>query len=102
MTGRDLIIYILKNGLEDEPVFKDGKFVGFMSTEEAAVKMGTGVATIYALAQQRMIEFVRVNSGIYIPATSKLLSDVYNPQCASNKYGWTSVQSAYKEETNNA
>ena len=38
MTGRDLIIYILENGLEDEPVFKDGKFIGFITTGEAAVQ----------------------------------------------------------------
>ena len=28
MTGRDLIIYILTNNLENEFVFKDGKFIG--------------------------------------------------------------------------
>lgn len=46
VTGRDLILYILSNGLEDEPIFKDGTFVGFMSEEEAAVKLGVGVASI--------------------------------------------------------
>ena len=35
MTGRELILYILSNGLENEPVFKDGKFIGFMTEEEA-------------------------------------------------------------------
>ena len=46
MTGRELIIYILQNNLEDEEVFKDGIFVGFMTEEEAAVKFKVGVATI--------------------------------------------------------
>lgn len=47
MTGRDLIIYILANGLEDEEVFQDGKFIGFVTAGEAAAKLGVGVATIY-------------------------------------------------------
>lgn len=46
MTGKDLIIYILENNLENEEIFKDGKFIGFMSVEEAAVKFEVGVATI--------------------------------------------------------
>jgi hypothetical protein len=46
MTGRDLIVYILQNNLENEPVFKDGKFIGFMTEGEAAEKFDVGVATI--------------------------------------------------------
>ena len=34
MTGRELILYILQNGLENEEVFKDGIFVGFIPEEE--------------------------------------------------------------------
>ena len=48
MTGRELMMYILENHLEDELVIKDGIFVGFMSEEEAAVKFHVGVATIRA------------------------------------------------------
>lgn len=54
MTGRDLIIYILQNNLEDEVVLKDGFFVGFMDETEAAAKFGVGVWTIrawYALGE---------------------------------------------------
>ena len=40
MTGRDLIIYIMQNNLEDEVVLKDGFFVGFMDENEAAAKFG--------------------------------------------------------------
>lgn len=35
MTGRDLILYILMNNLEDEPVFEEGKFIGFVTDVEA-------------------------------------------------------------------
>ena len=46
MTGKDLIIYILQNNLEDEVVLKEGFFVGFMDQNEAAVKFNVGVWTI--------------------------------------------------------
>lgn len=72
MTGRDLIIYILENGLEDEPVFKDGKFIGFITAIEAAEKMGVGTATIYTmLARKQLDGIVVVGNPIYIPANFK-------------------------------
>ena len=37
MTGRDLILYILTNKLEDEPILKDGKFIDFINIAEALV-----------------------------------------------------------------
>ena len=46
MTGRDLIIYILQNNLENEEIFKDGKFVGFVTLNEAAVRLEVGVETV--------------------------------------------------------
>ena len=45
VTGRDLILYILSNNLEDEEVFKDGKLIGFLTAWEAAEKMNVGIAT---------------------------------------------------------
>ena len=71
MTGRDLIMYILANGLEDEPVFKDGKFIGFVTPSEVAVKSHVGTATVYAWMHQGRLENVIVNEGIYIPANFK-------------------------------
>ena len=68
MTGRDLIIYIMKNGLEDKPVFEDGKFIGFLTAEEAAVKKQVGSATIQAWVDLGFMEGVTVNPGMYIPA----------------------------------
>lgn len=72
MTGRDLIVYILQNNLEDEPVFKDGKFIGFMNVVEAAEKLNVGVATILALMNQGSIEGMVIGNEIYIPANVKL------------------------------
>lgn len=66
MTGRDLIIYILKNNLEDEEIFKDGKFIGFMSVEEAAVKFNVGVATIHLWFDMGYLNGVKLYDEILI------------------------------------
>lgn len=66
MTGRDLIMYILANGLEDEPVFKDGKLIGFMTLEEAAAKHNVGAATMRTWAGLGIIDCVRIGDVIYI------------------------------------
>lgn len=71
MTCRDLIIYILANGLEDEPIFKDGKVVGFMTIDEAATKFNVGPATIYAWISQNWMEAVVIGGVVCIPATAK-------------------------------
>lgn len=74
MTGRDLIIYILENGLEDTNVFKNGKINGFLTVKEAAVKLGVGTATIllwYALGE---IE------GFYVAGELYLLKDIKDPR----------------------
>lgn len=67
MTGRELIIYILENRLEDEPVFEDGKFIGFKTVEQTAIDMGVGTATVHALVNCNKIKGVYVNPALYIP-----------------------------------
>ena len=72
MTGRDLIIYILKNGLEDKEIFKDGKINGFLTLEEAAAKLNVGTATVllwYALG--RLKGFTLLDK-IYFPKDIKI------------------------------
>lgn len=46
MTGRELILYILQNNLENEVIIKDGLFVELLNEQEAAAKFNVGVATI--------------------------------------------------------
>lgn len=70
MTGRELIIYILENNLEDKPVFEDGKILGLMTVEEAALKFGVGSATIIAWFHLDMIKGIRISDCIYILADS--------------------------------
>lgn len=70
MTGKDLIIYILENNLENEQVFKDGELLGFMSVELAALKFGVGTTTIKVWADLNIIPYIKIGDTIYIPANS--------------------------------
>lgn len=68
MTGRDLIIYILANGLEDEPLYKDGNILGFMNELEAAVKFNVSTATIRTWVELGMLDGVLIGKVLYIPS----------------------------------
>lgn len=67
MTGRELILYILQNGLEDEPVVQDGKIVGFLTLAEAASRYDVGTATVITWAKLGYISYVSIGGVMYIP-----------------------------------
>lgn len=67
MTGRDLILYILQNNLEDEEIVQDGKIVGFLSLEDVAVKFDVGTATVSAWIELGMIKGVRIGDALFVP-----------------------------------
>jgi hypothetical protein len=66
MTGRDLIIYIMQNNLEDKEVFEDGVFFGFMTEKEAAAKFEVGVPTIRAWHSLGFIDGVIIGETLFI------------------------------------
>lgn len=72
MTGRELIVYILEHNLENEPVFKDGKFVGFMTAVEVAEKLDVGVATIFTWWSHGMLDGIVFGGTLYIPVNFAL------------------------------
>ena len=72
MTGKDLIIYILENNLENEPVFQHGKLIGFVTAGEVAEKLGVGVATVYVWVYQKRLDGILVGGSLYIPADFEL------------------------------
>ena len=67
MTGKDLIVYILVNDLEDVPVYENGRFMGFMTDSEAAEKFEVGTATIRAWIEQGLLYGVKIGDTMYIP-----------------------------------
>lgn len=72
MTGRDLIIYILKNNLEDKPVFENNQLLGFMTIEEAAVKSGYGVETIKTWVYLNHFDCLKIGDTILIPMDAEI------------------------------
>ena len=74
MTGKELILYILQNNLEDTVVLKDGVFIGFMTEEEAAVKFGVGIATIRAWYYCKELTGTQIGDSLYF------LKDVADPR----------------------
>lgn len=80
MTGRDLIIYILENNLENTKVFEDGKLLGFLSIEEVAVQFDVGIATIKVWLDVGYIKGIKFGDKIYIPvkSVSDLIKELEN------------------------
>lgn len=68
MTGRELIIFILLNGLEDELMVDEIELLHeiCMSLEEAAVKFGVGVPTVKVWVDNDIIPKICFNGEIYI------------------------------------
>ena len=72
MTGRDLILYILKNNLEDKPVFDNGRFLGFLSISEFAAKHNVGNETVRLWVNLGYVDAVIVYDEVYIPHNAKI------------------------------
>ena len=74
MTGREMIMFILENKLEDEIVIKDGIFIGFMDEDEAAVRFNVGVATVRTWYAMGKLSGVKIGDRLYF------LRDVADPR----------------------
>lgn len=70
MTGRELIIHILQNNLEDKEVFENGRLLDFITDGEAAAKLGVGVQTIRLWVARDKIPGVIFDTPCYIPANA--------------------------------
>lgn len=66
MTGKELIIYILQNNLEDEEIIKDGIFMGLMSETEAAIKFDVGIATIKLWHALGVLDSVQIGPAVFV------------------------------------
>lgn len=66
MTGRELIIYILQNNLEDTEIFDDNLKSMFMSVEEAAVLFEYGPSTIVTLIELGILNAITIDGKYYI------------------------------------
>lgn len=66
MTGRELIIFILENNLENVSIFDGDTLPGLMTLDEAAVKWHSGRNTLKALFEMGKIPGVIIDEKIYI------------------------------------
>lgn len=74
LTGRELLIYILSNNLENEIIYKDGKLncipLGLLTEFEAAKKFNVGTATILTWVRNGQLEGVKIGNRTYIPVNA--------------------------------
>ena len=66
MTGRDLVVYILENHLEDVELCNDVTKQFLIPIEKAAVELECGVATLKALLSIGKIKGIKFNDKYYI------------------------------------
>ena len=71
MTGKELIIYILQNNLEDEEIIKDGKLQGFLTAEEVAAKFDVGVGTVKLWVHLGMLKGIAFGDSVFFPRDVK-------------------------------
>ena len=65
ITGKDLIIYILKNDLENENI----EYIltqTFLTKERVAIRLGVGVETVKTMAQLDLLPSIMINGELYI------------------------------------
>lgn len=69
MTGRDLIIYILSNGLENEPIYSDSTLLGLLTIEDISRREQVGTATVYTWIKLGLLDTVTIGDVIFVPVT---------------------------------
>lgn len=76
MTGKELILYILNNNLEDSEVFQNGRLLGFHSLAEYAELKNVGTETVRLWVNFGYLKAVIIYDEIYIPYNA----EVKNPK----------------------
>lgn len=66
MTGRELIIFVMENHLEDVTIFDGNMLPGLMTLDEAAVKWHSGRNTLKALFEMGKLPGVVIDEKLYM------------------------------------
>lgn len=66
MTGRDLVLYIMKNKLEDKPLNDVWCLKDFITASEAAVKYEVGEETVKVWFAQGVLGGIQIGETLYI------------------------------------
>lgn len=87
MTGRDIIIFIMENRLENVDIFKE-PLPGYITAEEFAERMDVGLATIDVWLKTGKITCIQLESGCYIQESyEKILKEAKNEEVSKKFYG---------------
>lgn len=65
MTGKELIMYILQNNLENEVVVGDTSFLGLVTAEEVAVEFNVGINTVKVWYELGILDGIKVCDSIF-------------------------------------
>lgn len=71
MTGKELILYILQNNLEDEQISFENGFLDFITVNEAAAKYEVGPETVRIWFALKIIDGVQIGNEVYILPNAK-------------------------------
>lgn len=71
LTAKEWMVYILQNELEDEPLVKDGKLLGFLTIKEAAAKFDVGTATVQLWLKEYNLPYLQIGNQVFIPANAQ-------------------------------
>lgn len=79
MTGKEVILYILQNNLENAIVLDGCSFIGFMTEQETAVKFNVGTETVRAWYACKMLDGTKIGDSLYFR------KDVADPRITLSK-----------------
>lgn len=71
MTGKELIMYILQNDLEDKLIFENDNFLDFMTVDKAAEKYNVGSSTVFTWVKLKVLPSITINGTFYIPKNAE-------------------------------
>lgn len=85
MTGRELMLFILENHLEDVVIFDGENFRGFVTLDEAAVMLNYGIHTVKALYEMGKIPGFAMNGTAYIYKSKEFMEYVGKSSCVGER-----------------
>lgn len=71
MTGRDLIIHIMENNLEDEPILVGNRLFGTLTSGEAADQLCIGVSSLRLMYKRGLLDGFEIGDWLYILPNKK-------------------------------
>ena len=75
MTGKDLVLFILKNDLLDVEIDGTDTNSLFLTIEDAAVKLGVSTTSLQDMIKIGVVDYIEFNNEIYLYKNVSLTSN---------------------------